>query len=174
MNLKHLPPGPKNKFPNEVFVVIEISSGSKLKYEYDEELGVFVLDRILYTSMYYPLDYGFIPSTLCEDGDPLDCLVLSSFPLEIGTIVSARPVALLEMEDEKGKDEKLVAVLTEKIDPTFSFINDLKDIPEALKNQIKHFFERYKELEPGKWVKVKNWKDQKYAFEYLKKVAKKI
>jgi len=173
MNLKSLPAGPKDKFPEEVYVVIEISKGSKLKYEYDEELETFVLDRILYTSMHYPFDYGFIPSTLCEDGDPLDALVISSLPLQVGTIVKAKPVALLEMEDEKGKDEKLVCVLTEKIDPTFSFIKDLKDIPEAIKNQIKHFFEHYKELEPGKWVKVLDWKDSKYAKEYLKKVVKK-
>lgn len=172
MNLKKLPPGPKDKFPNEIYVVIEISKGSKLKYEYDEELEAFVLDRILYTSMHYPLDYGFIPSTLCEDGDPLDCLVISSLPLQVGTIVKARPLSLLEMEDEKGKDEKLIAVLSEKIDPTFSFIKDLKDIPEALKNEIKHFFEHYKELEPGKWVKVKEWKDLNFALEYLKKVSK--
>ncbi|MEM5820888.1 MAG: inorganic diphosphatase [Candidatus Aenigmatarchaeota archaeon] len=172
MNLKKLPAGPKEKFPEEIYVVIEISKGSKLKYEYDEELEAFVLDRILYTSMHYPLDYGFVPSTLCEDGDPLDALVISSLPLQVGTVVKARPIALLEMEDEKGKDEKLIAVLSEKIDPTFSFIKDLKDLPESLKNQIKHFFEHYKELEPGKWVKVKDWKDSNFAKEYLKKVAK--
>jgi len=173
MDLKNLPPGPKDKFPEEVYIVIEISKGSKLKYEYDEELKAFVLDRILYTSMHYPLDYGFIPSTLCDDGDPLDALVISSMPLQVGTVVKARPVALLEMEDEKGKDEKLICVLTEKIDPTFGFIKDLKDIPEPIKNQIKHFFEHYKELEPGKWVKVLGWKDASYAKEFLKKVAKK-
>ena len=173
MDLKNLPPGPKDKFPEEVYIVIEISKGSKLKYEYDEELKAFVLDRILYTSMHYPLDYGFIPSTLCDDGDPLDALVISSMPLQVGTVVKARPVALLEMEDEKGKDEKLICVLTEKIDPTFGFIKDLKDIPEPMKNQIKHFFEHYKELEPGKWVKVLEWKDASYAKEFLKKVAKK-
>jgi len=173
MDLKNLPPGPKNKFPEEVYIVIEISKGSKLKYEYDEELKAFVLDRILYTSMHYPLDYGFIPSTLCDDGDPLDALVISSMPLQVGTVVKARPVALLEMEDEKGKDEKLLCVLTEKIDPTFGFIKDLKDVPESIKNQIKHFFEHYKELEPGKWVKVLEWKDASYAKEFLKRIAKK-
>lgn len=173
MNLKSLPAGPKDKFPEEVYVVIEISKGSKLKYEYDEELEAFVLDRVLYTSMHYPLDYGFIPSTLCDDGDPLDALIISSLPLQVGTVVKARPVALLEMEDEKGKDEKLLCVLTEKIDPTFGFIKDLKDVPELIKNQIKHFFEHYKELEPGKWVKVLGWKDASYAKEFLKKVAKK-
>ncbi|MEM0242860.1 MAG: inorganic diphosphatase [Candidatus Aenigmatarchaeota archaeon] len=173
MNLKNLPAGPKDKFPEEIYVVIEISKGSKLKYEYDEELEAFLLDRILYTSMHYPLDYGFIPSTLCEDGDPLDCLIISSLPLNVGTVAKVRPVALLEMEDEKGKDEKLIGVLSSKIDPTFNFIKDVKDIPEALKNEIKHFFEHYKELEPGKWVKVKEWRDADYAKEYLKKIVKK-
>ncbi|MEM5882499.1 MAG: inorganic diphosphatase [Candidatus Aenigmatarchaeota archaeon] len=173
MNLKNLPAGPKDKFPEEIYVVIEISKGSKLKYEYDEELEAFLLDRILYTSMHYPLDYGFIPSTLCEDGDPLDCLIISSLPLNVGTVARVRPVALLEMEDEKGKDEKLIGVLSSKIDPTFNFIKDVKDIPEALKNEIKHFFEHYKELEPGKWVKVKEWRDADYAKEYLKKIVKK-
>ena len=173
MNLKNLPAGPKDKFPEEIYVVIEISKGSKLKYEYDEELEAFLLDRILYTSMHYPLDYGFIPSTLCEDGDPLDCLIISSLPLNVGTVAKVRPVALLEMEDEKGKDEKLIGVLSSKIDPTFNFIKDVKDIPEALKNEIKHFFEHYKELEPGKWVNVKEWRDADYAKEYLKKIVKK-
>ncbi|MEM4757648.1 MAG: inorganic diphosphatase [Nanopusillaceae archaeon] len=171
MGLKDLPPGPKP--PEELYVVIEISKGSKIKYEYDEELKALVVDRILYTSMHYPFNYGFVPSTLCDDGDPLDVLVISSEPLLPGTVVKVRPVGLLEMEDEKGKDEKLIAVLLDKIDPRFSWITDIKDIPNAIKNEIKHFFEHYKELEPGKWVRIKDWKDKNYAIEYIKKVIRK-
>jgi len=171
MNLKSLKPGPNP--PEELYAVIEISKGSKVKYEYDEELGVLKVDRILYTSMHYPFNYGFIPNTLCDDGDPLDVLIISSEPLMPGSVVKIRPVALLEMEDEKGRDEKLIAILDPKIDPRFSWIKDLSDIPEAIKNEIKHFFEHYKELEPGKWVKVRDWKNKEYALEYIKKVIKK-
>ena len=171
MNLKEIPAGPK--VPEELYVVIEISRGSQNKYEYDEELEALVLDRVLYTSMHYPFDYGFVPSTLCEDGDPLDCLVISTFPILPGSIVRVRPIGILEMEDEKGKDEKLIAVPIEKIDPRLSWIKDIRDLPEAIKNEIKHFFEHYKELEPGKWVKVKEWKDRNYAIEYVRKVVKK-
>jgi len=170
MSLKNLKAGPNP--PEELYAVIEISKGSNIKYEYDEELGVLKVDRILYTSMYYPFNYGFVPSTLCEDGDPLDVLIISSEPILPGSVVKIRPVALLEMEDEKGRDEKLIAVLDYKIDPRYSWIKDLRDIPEAIRNEIKHFFEHYKELEPGKWVKVKDWKDKAYAIEYIKKVIK--
>jgi len=169
--LKSLKAGPNP--PEELYAVIEISKGSNIKYEYDEELGALKVDRILYTSMFYPFNYGFIPSTLCEDGDPLDALIISSEPVLPGSVVKIRPVALLEMEDEKGKDEKLIAVLDDKIDPRYSWIKDLNDIPEAIKNEIKHFFEHYKELEPGKWVKVRDWKNKAYALEYIKKVIKK-
>ena len=170
MNLKKLPAGPKP--PEELYAVIEISKGSRIKYEYDEELGVIKVDRILYTSMHYPFNYGFIPSTLCEDGDPLDVLIISSEELLPGSVVKVRPVALLEMEDEKGKDEKLIAVLIDKIDPRFSWIKDVDDIPQPIKNEIKHFFEHYKELEPGKWVRVSEWKNREYALKYVEKVIK--
>ncbi|MEM0333257.1 MAG: inorganic diphosphatase [Candidatus Aenigmatarchaeota archaeon] len=171
MGLKNLPPGPNP--PEELYVVVEISKGSRIKYEYDEKLETLVVDRILYTSMHYPFNYGFVPNTLCDDGDPLDVLIISSDPLLPGSVVKVRPIGLLEMEDEKGKDEKLIAVLLDKIDPRFSWIKDIKDIPEAIKNEIKHFFEHYKELEPGKWVKIKDWKDKNYTIEYIKKVIKK-
>ncbi len=164
-----IPPGPKDKVPEELYVFIEISKGTKLKYELNKELGVLVLDRVLYTSMVYPFNYGFIPSTLCEDGDPLDCLVITHYPLQPGTIIKVRPIGLLEMEDEEGKDEKLIAVPTKKIDPQYEKINDINDLPESLKNEIKHFFEHYKELEPGKWVKIREWKNKDFAIEFVKK-----
>ncbi len=164
-----IPPGPKDKVPEELYVLIEISKGTKLKYEFDKELNILVLDRVLYTSMVYPFNYGFVPSTLCDDGDPLDCLVICHYQLQPGTIVKVRPIGLLEMEDEEGKDEKLIAVPTKKVDPQYADINDINDLPEALKNEIKHFFEHYKELEPGKWVKIKDWKNKEYALEFVKK-----
>ncbi|MGC9132676.1 MAG: inorganic diphosphatase [Candidatus Micrarchaeia archaeon] len=170
MELKKIPAGPNP--PQELFVVIEISKGSQNKYEYSEEYGILMLDRVLYTSMHYPFNYGFVPSTLCDDGDPLDCLVISTFPIISNTVVKVRPIGLLEIEDEKGKDEKLIAVPLEKIDPRLSNIKDIDDLPQAIKNEIKHFFEHYKELEPGKWVRIKDWKNRDYALEFIKKVIK--
>ncbi|HIQ03554.1 MAG TPA: inorganic diphosphatase [Desulfurococcales archaeon] len=149
--------GPGRNPPDEVYVVIEIPMGGYVKYEIDKETGIVLVDRILYTSMVYPFNYGFIPATLEEDGDPVDVLVLSYEPLHPGTVIPVRPVGVLVMEDEEGPDSKIVAVPKDKIDPRFKNIRDVKDIPEAVKEKIKHFFEHYKELEPGKWVKVKEW-----------------
>lgn len=149
--------GPGRNPPDEVYVVIEIPMGGYVKYEIDKETGIVLVDRILYTSMVYPFNYGFIPATLEEDGDPVDVLVLGYEPLHPGTVIPVRPVGVLVMEDEEGPDSKIVAVPKDKIDPRFKNIRDVKDIPEAVKEKIKHFFEHYKELEPGKWVKVKEW-----------------
>ncbi|MCS7123659.1 MAG: inorganic diphosphatase [Candidatus Aenigmarchaeota archaeon] len=172
--MKDLPSGPKDKFPEELFVLIEISKGSRNKYEFDKELGVLKLDRILHTSMQYPANYGFVPSTLCEDKDPLDCLVISSESISPNTLVSVRPIGLLIMEDEEGKDEKLIAVPVEKADPKMSSIRDVSDLPEALKDEIKHFFEHYKELEKGKWVKVREWISREGAIEYVVNAVKRF
>ncbi len=155
--------GPGEKAPEVVNVVIEIPMGSSVKYEYDKELGVVRVDRFLYTSMVYPFNYGFIPGTMEEDGDPVDVLVITREPLYPGVVIEARPVALLIMEDEEGPDSKVVAVPKEKLDPTYVNIRDVNDIPEALRNKIKHFFEHYKELEPGKWVRVKEWRGAEEA-----------
>jgi len=149
---------PGDKIPEEFNVVIEIPMNSYIKYEFDKEAGMPKIDRILYTSMVYPFNYGFIPGTLEEDGDPVDVLVLSYEEFIPGCYVKCRPVGVLEMEDEEGIDYKVVAVPVTKIDPRFAGINDVQDIPEAIKNKIRHFFEHYKELEPGKWVRVKDWK----------------
>ncbi|MEM4943517.1 MAG: inorganic diphosphatase [Saccharolobus sp.] len=163
--------GPGKKVPDEINVFIEIPMGSNIKYEYDEEEEVIKVDRILYTSMTYPFNYGFIPDTLAEDGDPLDVLVVANNPLLPGTVIEARPVGVLHMRDEEGEDYKIIAVPKDKIDPTFSNIKDINDLPEAIKNKIVHFFEHYKELEPGKWVKTSGWGNSAEAKERIKKAV---
>jgi inorganic pyrophosphatase len=135
-------------------VVIEIPKGSRNKYEVDHETGKVRLDRVLFTSMMYPADYGFIEDTLGGDGDPLDALVLLPYPLFPGVVVECRPVAMYVMEDEKGQDEKVLCV---PVDPRFDHIQDLADVSDWDLNEIKHFFERYKDLEPGKSVKGSDW-----------------
>lgn len=147
----------------EVKIFVEIPKGSVQKYEYDEELGAIKLDRTLYSPMYFPFEYGFIKDTLGEDGDPLDVVLLASNPTFPGCIVKARPVGYLEMEDEAGIDTKIIAVPDSKIDPRFVNIEDVKDIPEHTKKEIKEFFENYKNLEPGKWVKLKEFKSKEEA-----------
>lgn len=163
--------GPKDKFPEVVYVLIEIPKGTKTKYEIDKDTGILFVDRELYTSMVYPADYGFIPQTHCEDGDPVDALVLTSRPHHPGVVIPSKPVALMRMTDEKGSDEKILCVPDSKIDPNFGKIKDIGDVPESVLAEIKHFFEHMKELEPGKWVKVGGWEDAKRAKEYIKKAA---
>ena len=161
MGIKDLKPG-KNP-PSDVYVVVEIPMGSNVKYEVDKESGLVFVDRFLYTAMYYPFNYGFIPGTLEEDGDPVDVLVISAQPCSPGTVIRVRPIGMLEMEDEEGPDAKVIAVPVEKIDPSYSAVKDVGDLPDALKERIKHFFEHYKELEPGKWVKVTGWRSREEA-----------
>lgn len=154
--------------PNKVNIFIEIPQGGQIKYELNED-GYLFVDRFLYTSMNYPFNYGFICGTKGEDGDPLDVIVLSSMPVQAGTILPSQPIGLLEMEDEEGIDTKIIAVPTSKIDPVFGNYKDVLELPELIKNKIKHFFEHYKDLEPGKWVKLKNWKGVNDAKEVIKK-----
>lgn len=161
--------GPGEKAPDEVNVVIEIPLGSGVKYELDKDTGVLVVDRILYTSMVYPFNYGFIPGTLEEDGDPVDVLVISYDPLLPGSIIRVKPIGVLETQDEKGFDAKIVAVPANKIDPRFENMNDIADVPEAIKQRIEHFFAHYKELEKGKWVKVIGWRSRNEALEKIRK-----
>ncbi|MEX2008241.1 MAG: inorganic diphosphatase [Candidatus Spechtbacterales bacterium] len=165
MNFDKLSKG-KN-FPEEVNVVVEIPAGSSIKYEIDEESGLVTVDRMVYTAMQFPFNYGSVPHTKAGDGDPVDVLVLSSHPVQPGSVLPARPVGVLEMEDESGMDHKIIAVPTEKIDPFFAHIKDVEDIPEPERAKIKHFFEHYKELEPGKWVKVQNFKDRDAALKEI-------
>ena len=166
MNLKNIKPG--NNAPEDVNVIIEIPEGSMIKYELDKDAEVIAVDRFVRTTMGYPANYGFVPNTHAGDGDPVDVLVLCSQPLHPGVMINVIPIAMLEMEDESGQDEKIIAVPSEKSDPMFGVMKDLGDISEHVKAKIKHFFEHYKELEPGKWVKISNWKGKKEAMEAIK------
>jgi len=164
--------GPGDKAPDIVNVLIEIPMNSAVKYEFDKEACIVKVDRFLYTSMVYPFNYGFIPGTLEEDGDPVDVLVISREPVAPGSVIEAVPIGLLEMEDEEGPDAKVIAIPKPKLDPFFTNWKDVDSIPESLKDKIKHFFEHYKELEPGKWVKVKDWKPASIAKERIIKAIK--
>ncbi len=144
--------------PEDINVIIEVPIGGEpIKYELDKDSGALVVDRFLYTPMRYPGNYGFVPHTLSEDGDPIDVLVANTRPLVAGCVISCRPVGVLVMADEKGEDEKIVAVPSNSISLRYENINDFSDLPEITRLQINHFFEHYKDLEPGKWVKVDEW-----------------
>jgi len=136
-------------------VIIEIPQGSRNKYEVDHESGRVRLDRVLFTGFVYPTDYGFFENTLGLDGDPVDALVLLDYPTFPGVTISVRPVAVFNMTDDAGIDSKVICVQTK--DPRWAHIQDLDDIPEFTRKEIEHFFEHYKDLEPGKWVKIEGW-----------------
>jgi inorganic pyrophosphatase len=169
MDIKKIKAG---EVPNKVNVFIEIPKDGNIKYELDKESGVIFVDRFLHTAMNYPFNYGFVPNTLSEDGDPVDVLVLGDQILMPGVVIPSKIIGMLEMEDEAGIDTKILAVPTEKIDPSSKEINDISDVNESIKNKVKHFFENYKTLEPGKWVKIKEWKGQKEAIAAVKKAIK--
>jgi inorganic pyrophosphatase len=154
--------------PDQCTVLIEIPKGSNIKYEYDMDSGFIVVDRILPTAMHYPNNYGFIPKTLEKDGDPLDVLVLGETPLAPLSLIKVIPIGVLHTEDEEGQDSKTLAIPTAKIDPSFSTVSDIGDIPQHLKDQIEHFFEHYKELEKGKFVKISGWEGKQSA---IKKIS---
>lgn len=158
-----------DKAPEIVNAYIEIPKDSSIKYELNKESGVIFVDRFLHTAMSYPFNYGFVPDTLAEDGDPLDILVLSDYSIAPGCAITVVPIGFLEMEDEAGIDTKVVAVPTEKVDPLYGTYTDITEVPDAIKNKIKHFFESYKTIEPGKWVKIKDWKGKQEAIEEVKK-----
>lgn len=154
--------------PDEINVIIEIAAGANpVKYEFDKESGALLVDRFLTTAMFYPANYGFIPNTLSDDGDPADVLVVTTTPVIPGCVIPARPIGVLIMEDESGLDEKIIAVPTDKIHPFSKEINSLDDLPKALLEQISHFFERYKDLEKGKWVKVNGFEGSEKAKELI-------
>lgn len=166
MDLKKLPIG-KN-VPHEVNVVIEIPQGGvPVKYEVDKESGVLFVDRFLYTAMYYPGNYGFIPHTLSGDGDPCDVIVVGQMPVVPGAVIPSRPVGALLMEDESGQDEKIIAVPVDKLHPFYSEATSYKDLPPIVCEQIAHFFQHYKDLEKDKWVKIKRWADADEAREII-------
>lgn len=161
-----------DKAPEQVNVLIEIPSGSSIKYELDKETDTIFVDRFLHTAMFYPFNYGFIPGTMAPDGDPVDVIVLSEQPIMPGCAIKALPIGFLEMEDEEGIDAKVVAVPTLKIDPFYGTFTNIDQISEATRNKIKHFFENYKTLEPGKWIKIKEWKGKEEALEEVRKGMK--
>lgn len=146
--------------PSDINVVIEIPMLSyPVKYEVDKDSGAVFVDRFMSTSMTYPCNYGFVPQTLSEDGDPIDVLVVTRVPILSGSVIRSRPIGVLIMEDESGLDEKILAVPVSKIEPFYKKIESYVDFPEIFIAQIKHFFEHYKDLDEGKWVKVKGWEN---------------
>ncbi|MBT4963961.1 MAG: inorganic diphosphatase [Francisellaceae bacterium] len=160
--------------PQEVNVIIEIPANSEpVKYEVDKDSGRVFVDRFMGTSMRYPCDYGYVPETLSEDGDPLDVLVLCPQPLIPGSVITTRPVGMLQMTDESGKDCKILAVPINKISPLYSQIHSPQDVHPHTLSRIAHFFEHYKDLEDGKWVKIEAWEGPEQAIaEILASIAR--
>ena len=156
---------------DELNVVIEIPKASNVKYEVDKETGALFIDRKLFTAMFYPFNYGFIPSTLEDDGDPVDVLVLSDFSAFPLSVIKSIPIGVLLTEDEEGQDSKIIAVPIKKIDPTYSEIQNIENVSTSIKKQIEHFFEHYKELEGGKYVKISGWGSKEEA---VKKISDSI
>ncbi len=158
LDISKIPAG-KNP-PEDIHVIIEVPQhADPVKYELDKASGAFFVDRFMHTAMHYPCNYGFVPNTLSEDGDPVDVLVVSKFALMPGCVVPCRPVGMLAMEDEKGLDAKVLAVPGSDVKPFYDNVRGPEDMPAFLLDQIRHFFEHYKDLEPGKWVKVRGWKN---------------
>ena len=146
--------------PNDINVVIEIPSHSDpIKYEVDKETGAMFVDRFMGTAMHYPCNYGYIPQTLSEDGDPADVLVVTPIPVISGAVIRVRPLGMLRMTDEAGTDAKIIAVPIDKLSILYRHMNSLHDLPQSLLDSIAHFFDHYKDLEPGKWVKIDGWVD---------------
>lgn len=162
MDIKKIPVG--KDAPWDVNVIIEIPLRSDpVKYEVCKESGAMYVDRFLHTAMHYPCNYGFIPHTLSDDGDPVDVMVIGRMPVAVGSVLRSRPIGVLHMEDESGMDEKILAVPHSKLHPYHDNVNNFGDIRETELRQIEHFFAHYKDLEEGKWVKVRGWGDAKEA-----------
>ncbi|OUS23345.1 inorganic pyrophosphatase [Thalassotalea sp. 42_200_T64] len=162
MSLNSVPAG-KN-LPEEINVIIEIPAhADPVKYEVDKDSGAIFVDRFMSTCMHYPTNYGYVPHTLSLDGDPVDVLVPTPFPLLAGSVIRCRPIGVLNMTDESGEDAKILAVPVDKLSTIYRGINEATQMSELLLNQISHFFEHYKDLEPSKWVKIQGWSDAKAA-----------
>jgi inorganic pyrophosphatase len=158
MNIDAVPAG--NNPPEDVNVVIEVPIGGEpIKYEMDKKSGALFVDRFLYTAMRYPGNYGFVPHTLSEDGDPCDVVVVNTRAIAPGAVMNCRIVGVLLMQDEHGGDEKLIAVPTSKLTPRYDKVQNYTDLPQITVEQVEHFFSHYKDLEPGKWVKILRWGD---------------
>ena len=155
---------PGKHIPDDINVIIEIAAnGDPVKYELDKETGLLKVDRFMTTAMFYPCNYGFIPNTLSNDGDPVDVLVMAPFPIQPGSLIRCRAVGVLQMTDESGEDYKVLALPVEKICMQYANMKTLQDIPKTMLDSISHFFEHYKKLEPNKWVKIGDWLDKSAA-----------
>ena len=155
--------------PEEINVIVEIpQGGAPVKYEIDKASGALRVDRFLHTAMFYPANYGFVPHTLSPDGDPTDVLVVAQVAVMPGAVIRSRPIGALLMEDESGGDEKILAVPVDELHPFYAGIRSYRDLPPLLCEQIAHFFRHYKDLEPGKWVKVVRWAETAEAMELLR------
>ncbi len=168
MSYNQIPAG--KDVPNDIYVVIEIPANhAPIKYEIDKDADALFVDRFVGTAMFYPANYGYIPNTLSEDGDALDVLVVTPYPVVPGAVIRCRPVGKLKMEDEAGMDAKLIAVPHDKLTPLYKHVKEYTDLPELLLKQIEHFFAHYKDLEPGKWVKITGWEGSEVAKEEILK-----
>ena len=166
MPLHQIPTG--RRAPEDVNVVIEIPMDSEpVKYEVDKDSGAIFVDRLLTTPMRYPCNYGYVPQTLGGDGDPLDALVIMPLRLVPGSVINCRPIGLLEMTDESGQDEKLVVVPSDRISPLYRDVQSVRELPGLTRDQISHFFQHYKDLEQGKWVRIDGWRDAATAREVI-------
>jgi inorganic pyrophosphatase len=162
MHIAAIPAG--NNPPEDINVIIEVPIGGEpIKYEMDKEAGTLFVDRFLHTPMRYPGNYGFVPHTLSDDGDPVDVLIANTRPLLPGSYINVRAVGVLKMEDEHGTDEKIIAVPVTRLTKRYVHVTNYTDLPEILLGQIQHFFQHYKDLEPGKWVKMVGWGDRAEA-----------
>ncbi len=173
MNIDAIPAG--KSVPDDINVIIEIpQQAAPIKYEVDKDSGAIMVDRFMGTAMHYPCNYGYVPHTLCGDGDPADVLVVAPFALQIGSVIRCRPVGVLKMSDESGEDAKILAVPVDKLTPMYSAVREPADLPAMLLAQIQHFFEHYKDLEPGKWVRIDGWEGSQAAREELLAAAARV
>lgn len=177
MGLKNIPVG--KDVPNNINVIIEIPmNGAPVKYEVDKETGALFVDRFMATAMFYPTNYGYVPQTLSLDGDPVDVLVVSPYPLLSGSVIACRPVGMLKMTDESGEDAKVLAVPVDKLSQLYRNVESYRDLPQPLLLSIEHFFAHYKDLEEGKWVRIDGWQDISSAHQEIlnsqKRYAEKI
>ena len=170
MGFNDIPAG--KALPDDLYVVIEIPANhNPIKYEIEKDYDALFVDRFMATPMFYPANYGYIPQTLSEDGDALDVLVVTPYPVAPGSVIRARPIGILNMSDEAGKDAKLLAVPHDKLTTLYKEVHETSDLPKLLIQQIEHFFEHYKDLESGKWVKIEGWADSEAARAEVLKAA---
>jgi inorganic pyrophosphatase len=166
MNIDNLPAGKNPPYDVNVFIEIPLG-GNPVKYELDKESGIMMVDRFLHTAMYYPFNYGFIPHTLSQDGDPVDVAVVGQIPVSPGVVIRCRPVGVMLMEDEAGIDEKILCVPVDDLHPYYKSTSSYRDLPAIMIEQMEHFFSHYKDLEKGKWVKVSRWGEAQEAMDMI-------